>query len=163
MLDNMLDKMTCKKTQAKKKQKREKSQKVKITKNVERGKIKLDDMFNEKVSDDDYIKWRKYLNSNRISKIEIIRKMKTIKVSDIGYKPKKVKGLMCIVHFIECVDHCINWLEEHFNEIGWVKNITGYNPCAVSHSVNELLVSTIECYKIGLKQMLKVYEYEEEM
>lgn len=60
-----------------------------------------------------------------------------------------------VFEFIIFSHTCVEWLNSHLEQIGWKCNMTKYNPICVSHSVNELRESTIECLKMACKQMLR--------
>ena len=86
--------------------------------------------------------------------------LETVTEDLIGYKKDK-KGVTCmaaVFEFILCSAHCQKWLQREFEKMGFKQNMTNYNPVAVSHCVAEVLGATVECYKMGCKQMLRYLE-----
>jgi len=58
----------------------------------------------------------------------------------------------CILHFFSTIEACRAWLQQRLQELGWTKNMTGYDPVEVSYSSAELLHATWQCYQMAVKQ-----------
>lgn len=68
------------------------------------------------------------------------------------------KGLGGVFSFIIVAGKCNNWLQEKLKSIGWKENMTNYNPISSSHSIIGVKESTIECFKMACKQMIRFQE-----
>jgi len=77
-------------------------------------------------------------------------------IDSIGYvRMAKTAGFYAVMDCLQAMGHCTEWLEGRLNRVGWKRNMTGYIPTAVSHSTNEILPATLECYKMAIKQMIQ--------
>jgi hypothetical protein len=164
-IEKFKDPTKQKKQVIKKEIKKEKERKE----NFYRNKITSEEKFNNIPNEEEYKTWKKYV-IHSVEREKIEDKLNNIKYKDLNYiscsnnsntfTNENNVNLFAIVDFLNAVSHCSLWIENQLKEIGWNRNMTGYNPIAVSHSTNELLFSTIECVKMACKQMLRLYDYE---
>lgn len=136
--------------------------------NVSSGKELADEKFNQPLTLLDY----KNLKQNIISEPHrsVVEKyLSTTHWSEIPYESKtktigdeaRSEGLYYVYEFILCASCCSKWLQERLTSIGWRVNMTGYDPVSNSHSPPELLSSTVECFKMACKQMIRFLEWDE--
>jgi len=57
----------------------------------------------------------------------------------------------CLTYF-QVAEDCTKWLDDELKRIGWKKNMTDYDPVAVSGSSAELYMAHAECARMAYKQ-----------
>jgi hypothetical protein len=153
--EDILDRFTDPAKKRKKKEKKELSEKEKRDKLMSAGKLKAEDCFNVSFTPEEITLYK----TGQLETLPTVEYLKscTLKnnVNDIGYKRMlRLDGIYCVLDFITAASHCTEWLDTEVRKMGWRMNMTGYNPISVSHSTEELLSATMECYKMAAKQML---------
>lgn len=157
--EDILDRFTEPTKKRKKKEKKEISERERRNKLISAGKVKAEECFNVPLSAEEITLYEKCLLEN-IPSVDVLKKCsEKTNIDEIGYvRMAKLDGIYCVLDFIAAASHCTEWLDTHVKNMGWSFNTTGYNPISVSHSTDELLSATLECYKMAAKQMLRMLE-----
>jgi len=150
----LLDRFTDPSARKRKIAQKEKQQEVKDSK-FESGKKYAQDCFNLPPCNEERELWQHYVLPQALTRDELQKRLADSGVDQIGYERlRNTKGMFCIMDFFLCAEHTGLWLRARQEEIGWMHNMTLYEPLAVSHSTEELLAATLECYRMMLKQMM---------
>jgi len=156
--EDILDRFTDPVKKKKKKQKIAAKKEKKRSDIQSAGKKYHGDVFNVPLSPKQMALLKPFV-TKKLSPEDLKARIEDATVEDIPYTPQKGKdGLSYVFGFILCSSECATWLNHKLEEIGWVRNMTLYNPVAVSHSITEVTQATIECYKMACKQMLRYQE-----
>jgi hypothetical protein len=160
--EDILSRFTDPVKKKKKRQKKlsEEEQKCKDIQSV--GKKYHVDFYNNPLTEKEYNLFKSFVVSSpeNINCNEILDKLQNANIEDIPFtKQNNKRGLSYVLGFIVCSAECVNWLNKRLCEVGWTKNMTSYNPVAVSHSVEEVVEATLECYKMACKQMIIFKQY----
>jgi hypothetical protein len=129
---------------------------------MELGKLYCRNLFNEKeLSPENVADWSPQMDWDLWTEADLSKwatLFHTITTKDVGFvePQKKPKGLDCVLHYISAAEFCMAFLDKKQTLLGWKTNVTGYNPVCVSSSSNELVVSTTECYRMMIKQALRL-------
>ncbi len=142
----------------KRKEKKEKREEEKKAKIVNDGKLFAVDQFNTEPTKEELEMWRGFVDEPMPSLDELTRLQEaatTMTTDSIGYvRMEKTTGFFAVMDCLQAMGFCAEWLENKLRRIGWKRNMTGYVPTAVSHSTNEILGATLECYRMAIKQMI---------
>ncbi len=150
----LLDRFTDPSARKRKLAQKDKQQEAKENK-FESGKKYAPDFFNLPPSTEERQLWQHYVLPQALTRLELQKRLADSGIDQIGYeRMSNTKGMYCIMDFFLCAEHSGRWLLAQQKEIGWMHNMTLYEPLAVSHSTEELLSATLECYRMMLKQMM---------
>lgn len=151
--DELLDDFTHPKTLQKRKIKQEAKQKKLET---QREQKNADDYFNEIPDEKQLMMWKNHINY--IPSLDVLNKLfDESSIEIIDYKRLDcIDEMFGVLDFIACAKHIQCWLEIQMAIIGWKNNLTMYNPIAVSNSTSDLLKTTLECFRMMIKQMILV-------
>lgn len=156
--EDILDRFTDPSKKRKRKEKKEKHEEEKKIKLVNAGKRWAKDAFNTPPTTDDLVLWAKFVEPP-VPTLADLEHLHTaaehLTVEGIGYEPlAKTGGFFAVMDCLNAMVHCSGWLKDRLARVGWKINMTGYEPTAVSHSTNEVLPATLECYRMAIKQMI---------
>jgi len=161
-MTDMFDKFQDPSKKKKQQEKKEKRKQKDWTEFMERGKLYAKDFYNEPLDDETLNKWSSELHLEQWDdekKVEHWTQVfKTFTSKDVGFKhpKKKPKGLEVVFQFVEAGEFCLKFVEEKRIQLGWKQNLTGYNPVTVSASINEMIFASAECYRMMIKQAIRV-------
>jgi len=158
--EDILDRFTDPEKKRKKKEKKEETEKQRRENLMAAGKLKAEDCFNVPLAAEE-ISLYKIATVEPIAPLAYLEKcVNKETISDIGYvRMSDADGLYCVLDFIQAAIHCMEWLDSQVKRMGWKMNMTGYNPISVSHSTEEVLSATWECYKMAAKQMILLLKH----
>jgi hypothetical protein len=122
------------------------------------------DLWNEKPKSMET--WKKQWEPGNITKEEVNKlyskattaELRKEYAAHVGVSIEDFEQLSGTIYFFSCLEFCSNWLLKKLSLLGFKKNVTGYDPIDVSHSMAELLEASTECYKMMLKQILWMIE-----
>jgi hypothetical protein len=85
----------------------------------------------------------------------LLEKLSTDTIGDVtGEQPQKSYHRL----FLSQAAHCVQWLDEFLQCIGWSENRTGFSPVQEAVNVEELLEQTLKVARLALKQRIQVWE-----
>lgn len=159
--EDVLERFTDPVKKRKRKEKKEKKEDDKRQKIVNDGKKWAKDEFNTPPTPEQLVMWNQYVDATRalsIAELErLVEESQALTTEFIEYQNlPKIDGLYAVMNCLNAFIHCGTWISKKLTEMGWKINMTGYDPVAVSHSTQEVLTATLECYRMALKQMLMV-------
>lgn len=156
--EDILDRFTDPVKKRKRKAKKEQQEEEKRTKLLNAGKRWARDEFNTVPTPEDLALWSSFTEAPVPTLVDLERlhaDAETLTVETIGYQPlSKTDGFFAVMDCLSAMVHCSAWLKERMARLGWKLNMTGYEPTAVSHSTKEVLLATLECYRMAIKQMM---------
>jgi hypothetical protein len=160
--EDIFDRFTDPTKKRKRKAKKLETEQERRQRNFNMGKKFADDHFNEEPSAEDAQLWRSFTVEPMPGIQYLKQELENMTTEKIGYiKLAHTNGIAAVVDFLAAAEYCTDWLDQQLRLAGWKRNMTGYVPITVSHSTNELLMSTAECYKMALKQMLRLQEHSQ--
>lgn len=158
--EDIFDRFTDPKKKRKRKAKKLETEHERRQHNFNMGKKFAKHHFNEVPSAEDAQLWRNFVIEPLPSINFLQKELTEVTIEKIGYqKMSRTDGIFAVVDFLAAAEYCSDWLEKQLRAAGWKRNMTGYVPITVSHSTNELLMATLECYKMAIKQMMRLHEY----
>ena len=163
-LELLLDKFTDPEIKRKRKARKEDKQEGKRLKRLTDGQLFSTDMFNEPATIEEAELWSTAYILGAISEPEFQAECKKWQeeedVQVIGYVGlTDTSGLNSVYNYLRASVFCTEWLNEKLLSIGWKRNMTQYDPITVTFFTRQLLTATLECFKMALKQKLRMDEY----
>jgi len=159
--EKLLDRFTTKPGRKRKRERHHKQAEKKRRKVVENCKVKAETVFNTPPTPAQRHRWRQLLTpdavTDRARLAQLLAEAEDLKVEYESTVDRSVP-FHCIFELVEAVEKCGQWLRDRLRELGWTENATGYDPADVSASANELRGATLECYKMAVKQLLRLRE-----
>lgn len=158
--EDIFDRFTDPVKKRKRKTKKDEEECKKRAKMVNMGKKFSKNHFNDPPKPEDIKLWKEFVIKPSPDVSWLKKKLKEAKVEDIEYKPTgRSDSIFCVFDFLAAAAHCTEWLDTQLRSMGWKRNMTGYSPVSASHSTNEVLNATFECFKMAIKQQLRFQEY----
>jgi len=159
--EDVFDRFTDATKKRKRKEKKTNESQKKRAKIVNTGKKFAKSEFNVVPTPEDVELWEAFVVQPVPDQKWLETRLREAKITDVGYQQlPKTHGIFCVYDFLSAAGHCTEWLDMQLHRMGWRRNMTGYVPVTVCHSTNELLDATLECYKMAIKQMLRLQEFQ---
>lgn len=150
-----------KRREAKEKQEAEKRHKMR-----ERNKLYAKNCFNNVLTPLEYNVWKHELLPEHERKwrasdlATLYAQIRDNELDEVCSEEKSGDGIFSILFYFAVEAELQKWLQARLREIGWKQNMTNYHAVQACDSASELPRVFVEIYRMAIKQMQRLTEYE---